>query len=171
MRHVGKRCGRNDAGGRSMIAPTGGYWGLLRRCGCGADYGNSLSLSAAPSRGSLVRIVSMESGNFIGRRDFCLGALPRQYDPKAPSRPRLRRRRAGSRRRRETEGVARGRSAADHRRRPPSCRTASCLPPQCSRSVARNPKKISHPKPTSPSAFPQSFPKEGLQNVSGPRCR
>ena len=96
----------------SRIWPRG-----MRNVGkCCRWKGNSLSLSGVcGDRGQLPRegasyhkihVVgeSCSAENFLSPR-----AVPATQQ-KAPSRPRLRRRRAGSRRRRETGGVARGRS-------------------------------------------------------------
>ena len=54
-------------------------------------------------------------GIFSAADDYCPQALPRQYDPRLP------REGAGSRRRRETEGVARGRTATRRRKCPCKC--------------------------------------------------
>ena len=98
------RCARKF--GRDECAMNG-IWCVLK--------GNSLSLSGVcDDRGQLPREGAMYYGTHVVWKSFrpqnsfpCLTILALRQ--KAPFWPRLRRRRAGSRRRRETEGVAFGR--------------------------------------------------------------
>ena len=56
----------------------------LQQCCPGAAYGNSLSLSAAPSRGSHVWRLSMQSGKFLGRWIFIPSRYPGSTTPRLP---------------------------------------------------------------------------------------
>ena len=116
--------------------------------------GNSFSLSAAPSRGSRVPQDPCSRGIFCGRGIIIPKRYPCGTIPRLPRGGRV--------------GRVLSRAAGARLRELPS---AAAGLGRCSQTGGYAPKKISHPKPTSPSAFPQSFPKEGLQNVSGPRCR